>query len=978
MRRNSPPDQRSLGGAPAGNDNNDNNDNIPPKYRERLPALADNDMPLNRLRALCPDSANPMDQDHLEHLDDLGHLGHGGVGVDELARRQQHNADASLLHRLPETVVVRHIMAKLDWLSMYCLRHTSRHFMRLFSENPAIFDEQLGMAGCSYRHTGLVVHEAITGSRNNNGREGHDIYAPPWATMSFPIDYKSTWPRFKMLVSRSLYDSRHCHRQLNITGAAGAGGGSFQSEYMHCHKCHADHPTRMFSAAACAQGVETQLEILHTSDNTPKGSPACIAHEGHVRICEHKTVTYAEVLASLPGGRLYENERASMYVPKSLGVTFAMEASQFAQFAIEPYLALFCDHPSHVPQHNRRQPSQWSRAWKQRTGAPSAATTSAADMQPPPYTRFADEGKESRETMEEAPKARHDYFPSFVVHDLVTQRLDGGEDKHKVITWSYTAHVDLSSTPSSEALTAREFRDAVCRMRAGHSPARYIAPEDFPGILQELRCVDPNRCTCLAYPGWKNKDGSEKGKTKPCREHAVVRRLYSRVSDIDSIHTRLDSCDDCTHGRCIKITYTRTIRLTTDRYSVDASPMWKPAVVYRGEGLGRRQRMQARELDLRLEDSFRNDTVVPYGWYQALDTSSYEVYCSSDSDDNDDNDRYQVTWCRGKRCRLNPRFLREHFVSGQEINAACLYGCCGGPGSAGADTSLSSMLPWSALPRAAFEQLHRTRPPPLPPAPPELASLLSEKALPHCTRCPFEYPLRDQWDGWLLVKQRPKISAWLGFNNNFDYDLLHDEIDYEGWEKAARDRFERFSGFASALRNLNVREEVIAEALEAEVQRARSRRDAAEAAYNESSGDGGSQGARGSEYANACRVLALREHALRDAEMEHDARYKAIIDATSEGMFTARSLATVRKYLVKQKLRRAAEAGGNRNTSSTGGRGGPCGLGWPGPGGPSAPAGPDEPGGPAWPMGPAGPVGPAGPGGPGGPGGPAWRAGLLM
>ena len=914
MRQHSP-DQRSLGRAPVDDDNNNNNNinnNIPPKYTERFPALADNGMPLNRLRALCPDNANPMDQDHLDHIEHLGHLGPRGAGMDELARRQKHNADVSLLHRLPEKIMVHHVMAELDWLSMYCLRHTSRHFMRLFSQNPAVFDELLGMTGCQYRHTGLLVHDAITGSRNNNSRDGHDNYAPPWATMSFPIDYKATWPRFKMLVSRSLYDSRNCHRQLNMTSAAGAGGGSFQSEYMHCHKCHADHPTRLFSAAACTRGVETQLEILHTPDSTPggNGSPSCIAHEGHVRICEHKTVTYAEVLASLPGGRLYENERASMYVPQSLGVTFQMAAGQFAPFAIEPYLALVCDHPSHVPQHSRTQPSQWSRAWKQKTPAQPAATASTAsteDMQPPPYKRFSDEGKEDHETTEETSKAQHDYFPSFVVHDLMTPRLDGGEDKHKVITWSYTAHVDLSSTPASAALTAREFRDAVCRMRTGHSPARYIAPEDCPGILQELRCVDPNRCTCLAYPGWGDNDGNEKAKAKCCREHAVVRRLYSRVSDIDGIHTRLDSCNDCTHGRCIKIAYTRTVRLTTDRYSVDASPMWKPAVVYCGEGLGRRQRMQARELNLRLEDAFRNDTVVPYGWYQALDTSSYEVYSSSDSDDND---RYHVTWCRGKRCRLNPRFLREHFVSGQEINAACLYGCCGGPGSAATDTSLSGMLPWSALPQPAFEQLYRTRPPPLPPATPRLASFFSANAFPQCTRCPFEYPLRDQWDGWLLVKQRPKNSVWVGPGGEFDYELLHDEIDYEGWEKAARDRFERLSAFCSALQDLNVREGFIAEALETEVQRARSRRDAAEAAYNTSSGDGGS------EYANACRVLELREHALSDAKLENNARCKAILDAVSQGTSAGRSLAIVRKYLVKQKLRRAAEAGGNRKEST--------------------------------------------------------------
>ncbi|OAA56299.1 f-box domain containing protein [Niveomyces insectorum RCEF 264] len=77
--------------------------------------------------------------------------------------------------------------------------------------------------------------------------------------------------------------------------------------YMHCSACEVDHPISFFSAAQRREKAG--------------GHRVCVAHEGHVRLCEHKTVKLAEVLRSLPGGRInnhypHSNYAASLATPR--------------------------------------------------------------------------------------------------------------------------------------------------------------------------------------------------------------------------------------------------------------------------------------------------------------------------------------------------------------------------------------------------------------------------------------------------------------------------------------------------------------------------------------------------------------------------------------------------------------------------------------------------------------------------------------
>lgn len=108
-------------------------------------------------------------------------------------------------------------------------------------------------------------------------------------------------------------------------------------------------------------------------------------------------------------------------------------------------------------------------------------------------------------------------------------------------------------------------------------------PPEYPGLFHELRCVDPERCGCLLYQGFQKTAKKSHQHEMMCRQHEVVRVLHSRVSNIDHIRIRLVSCDLA--PRCLKLVYTRTIRLAGFRICPDPAPalgrVWPPAMYIR-------------------------------------------------------------------------------------------------------------------------------------------------------------------------------------------------------------------------------------------------------------------------------------------------------------------------------------------------------------------------------------------------------------
>ncbi|KJR82125.1 uncharacterized protein SPSK_03306 [Sporothrix schenckii 1099-18] len=342
--------------------------------------------------------------------------------IDVLAARGLYNAACSPLVRLPDDVIAR-IMGYLDWDDLYFLRHTSRVFMRLFS--------------CRDEFASLRDVNAIS---NNTSLY---VLPTPWTLPAFPTDDFGAWSTLR----------QRGHLAEDMCGGCKAYGQfRYYDMFMHCTACEADHPMSLFSG-----------KMIRRDDKAIMENRVCQAHEGHVRLCQHKTVDWDTVIKSLPNGRLDNNFRDDCWANQ----LSSAEVDNTA-FSVDAHLRIVCDHPSHA-----KHPHHTGEADDRVQGQGEADHT-----QLPSYERFTTKD--------------HGESPSFVVHDMM---VDGV--RHKVITWSYTAHLNLADADDSRhngAITAQAFRDRVHELHKGHSPARYIAPPDYPGILPELRCVDPERC----------------------------------------------------------------------------------------------------------------------------------------------------------------------------------------------------------------------------------------------------------------------------------------------------------------------------------------------------------------------------------------------------------------------------------------------------------------------------------------------------
>ncbi|KAK3687461.1 hypothetical protein B0T22DRAFT_510139 [Podospora appendiculata] len=167
------------------------------------------------------------------------------------------------------------------------------------------------------------------------------------------------------------------------------------------------------------------------------------------------------------------------------------------------------------------------------------------------------------------------------------------EDQAVYAELSFTGHLDLSEYGDSQ-ITASELRQKTQQLRAGNVAAEYTSPEYHPGILLELRCVDPNRCRCLRYVGsdtlshWPltapetfnescrvnggrfleplvspdmKKQLRTRGGMCPASSHTASRTLPSRLSDENIISVTFNTCKFSTRSQCLEVTYHRRIQI---------------------------------------------------------------------------------------------------------------------------------------------------------------------------------------------------------------------------------------------------------------------------------------------------------------------------------------------------------------------------------------------------------------------------------
>jgi hypothetical protein len=153
-----------------------------------------------------------------------------------------HNLTQSQLCSLPEDILLL-IMDYTDEISLFCLRRTSRVFMRLFGDR-------------RFRKH----HDDTREPRNN-----------PWKLAKLS---KQTREAIERLVCKDVY-CKTCRTREAI-----ARREKLRYTYLHCSGCMAKHPAGLFS---------------DEQRNGPQKSRICIGREGNVRICDHKVLTWSMI-----------------------------------------------------------------------------------------------------------------------------------------------------------------------------------------------------------------------------------------------------------------------------------------------------------------------------------------------------------------------------------------------------------------------------------------------------------------------------------------------------------------------------------------------------------------------------------------------------------------------------------------------------------------------------------------------------------
>lgn len=192
---------------------------------------------LGRLKALCPRYPARASAPHPPDL---------------LATAAEHNARSLLLSRLPDELRLE-IMDHLDPASMFCLRRTSRVFLRLFYST-------------SFSH----MHD----------EEGF-FEQGPWTAQKVPSG--GDWLATAKLINRDMYCVM-CH--LGCLRAA----FRHTSHYMHCSGCNRDHSITPFSAK---------------QRDADRSKRVCIGLEGSVRLCQHKSIRVEDIIKDEDGIRKF-------------------------------------------------------------------------------------------------------------------------------------------------------------------------------------------------------------------------------------------------------------------------------------------------------------------------------------------------------------------------------------------------------------------------------------------------------------------------------------------------------------------------------------------------------------------------------------------------------------------------------------------------------------------------------------------------
>ena len=314
-----------------------------------------------------------------------------------------YNRTKNPLCRLPDGVLVR-VMRLLDPVSLECLRRCSRIFLRLFPAACASADD---------------FSTATTSNRNF-----------PWPTSQLKLKPDER-ARFLSLMARDWY----CHDCLSARRMPDWHERFHAATrvYMHCSGCRVDHPACLFS--------------IKQRRHSPWSNRICIGHEGRVRLCEHETVSWPEVVSAAGPGLMQIAADPDTTICRSRRVKQCRRWSHFFD----------CRHQS--------DPLAPLKSLMSTTPPPPAISTCCCSPYPSFVVRF--------------PKT--DLGTAFAIH----------------LVWS--AHLSITLT-QNRCLKQDELVRGLARLR--RRGAQYICPQIQPGQISGAGLFDPNYyCDHVEYQG---------------------------------------------------------------------------------------------------------------------------------------------------------------------------------------------------------------------------------------------------------------------------------------------------------------------------------------------------------------------------------------------------------------------------------------------------------------------------------------------
>ncbi|KAH0437916.1 hypothetical protein CcaCcLH18_03592 [Colletotrichum camelliae] len=183
-----------------------------------------------------------------------------GINIDPLIAAIYRNATKSPLCGLPDHILVN-VMQQLDLTTACQLRRTSRTFMRIFSSR--LFYEW------------------------HDRGEGYGLL---WKS---PFQAEG----WKEALSFAAPETTGFCRGCKTNRSPRCWSSDRARAYLYCSGCEQLHPTSIFSIAERQKGANTRV---------------CIGREGHIRLCEHKTVTWDDFVRVSSNTSLPEYRRKSV------------------------------------------------------------------------------------------------------------------------------------------------------------------------------------------------------------------------------------------------------------------------------------------------------------------------------------------------------------------------------------------------------------------------------------------------------------------------------------------------------------------------------------------------------------------------------------------------------------------------------------------------------------------------------------------